>query len=76
MCNLLRFQYGGEHQAPPIDFLSAHYVKSALEDLAEFMSTSTKKENKDRQKLLRTLRVSCESLMIANCAWFLKFTII
>ena len=56
------FQYGGEHHVPKLNFKRARLMESALKDLAEFMSTTVReKERKDKQKLLRNLKVSfCE----------------
>ena len=61
MCNFLMdfYQYGSEHQVSKLDFKSTQRMKSALEDLAEFMSTVNEIERKDRQKLLRNLKVIC-----------------
>ena len=52
----LSLQYGGE-SAPSLDSRSAYLVKGALQNLSTFMSTANARENKDRQKLLRNLRV-------------------
>ena len=49
------FQY---RRDPLLDSRSAYLVKGALQNLSEFMSTVNERENKDRQKLLRNLRVN------------------
>ena len=57
MCNF--FQYGDEHRVLELDFERTEHMESALEDLAEFMSsTVSERERKDKQKLLRNLKVS------------------
>ena len=57
MCNF--FQYGDEHIGLELDFERTQHMESALEDLVEFMSsTVSERERKDKQKLLRNLKVS------------------
>ena len=53
----ISFQYGSD-SSPLLNPRSAYLVKGALENLSNFMSTANTRENKDRQKLLRNLRVS------------------
>ena len=54
-------QYGGE-SPPAIDSKSSKLVQNALKNLSDFLSTANERENKNRQKLLRNLKVgySCE----------------
>ena len=55
MCGCLQY---GVKDGPTLTSKGAYLVKSALDDLSEFMSTPHERENKNRQKLLRNLRVS------------------
>ena len=50
-------QYRGD-APPPLNSRNAYLVKGALQDLSDFMTTASERENKNRQKLLRNLRVS------------------
>ena len=50
------YQYGGK-SPPPLNSESADLVYKALENLSEFMSTPNAREKKNRQKLLRNLKV-------------------
>ncbi len=53
------FQYGDEHHALKLDFITTQHMESALKDLAEFMSSTVgESERKNKQKLLRNLKVS------------------
>ena len=48
----------GLPDAPPLYSQDAFFVASALEDLARYISgSSNERETKDRQKLLRNLRI-------------------
>jgi hypothetical protein len=53
------FQYGDEHNALKLDFKRTQHMESALMDLEEFMSSTISEiERKNKQKLLRNLKVS------------------
>ena len=53
------FQYDDEHHVLKLNFERTQQMESALDDLAEFMSsTISERERKDKQKLLRNLKVS------------------
>ena len=54
------YQYGGK-SPPPLNSESTNLVSKALENLSEFMSTPNARENKNRQKLLRNLKVGLAS---------------
>ena len=44
--------------ARPLDARTSYQVSSALNELSEFLITANERETKNRQKLLRNLRVS------------------
>ena len=61
-------QYCGE--APqPLDRKNAKPVQKALKNLSDFMSTANERENKNRQKLLRNLKVSYALKKHSQCAF-------
>ena len=49
--------------ASPLDARTSYQVSSALMELSEFLITANKRETKNRQKLLRNLRV-CKTLAV------------
>ena len=49
--------------ASPLDARTSYQVSSALMELSEFLITANERETKNRQKLLRNLRV-CKTLAV------------